>query len=141
MLRASPYLAIAEASPHVARPPARPTSIGRIGRPSPARPGGRAAGPTDRQRAGVRRPRVQAGRASWPFAKPFAAIIPVTPSTRFGLPKLWRRAAARPATPTTPSWSSDAREDGERTQLRDHAARIKGGEGGVQRVFVWWLVS
>ena len=57
MLRASPYLAIAEASPHVARPPAR-----LIDRPAFARRP--AAGRTDRQRAGV--PRAPAARAGWP---------------------------------------------------------------------------
>ena len=33
------------------------------------------------------------------------------------------------------------REDGETTKLRCHAARLEGGEGGVQRVFVWQVVS
>ena len=87
MRRGSPNLAIAEASPHVAR--ALPIDPG-FDRSIAIHPGRPAA-----------RPRVQAGRPARHFLtliKPFCGTHPVTPSTRFGLPKLWRRAAARPAT-------------------------------------------
>ena len=67
---------------------------------------------------------------------------PPEPSLRFEAAKI---VAARRKTRSSPHrilWSDVVtREDGETTQLRNHAARLEGGEGGVQRVFVWQIVS
>ena len=67
---------------------------------TPERPAGRPDGRSDATSiaagrpspAGGRAPAARAGKGRLAIREALAAIIPVTPSTRFALPKLWRRA-------------------------------------------------